>query len=66
MPAFDRKLSETKCVSCGQCAAACPTGAITIKNEMGKAWRSSHGPPSAGWSSRSPPPSGWPWARPSA
>ena len=38
MPAFDRKLSETKCVSCGQCAAACPTGAITIKNEVGKAW----------------------------
>ena len=28
MPAFDRKLSETKCVSCGQCAAACPTGYI--------------------------------------
>ena len=38
MPAFDRKLSETKCVSCGQCAAACPTGAITIRNEVGKAW----------------------------
>ena len=38
MPAFDRKLSETKCVSCGQCAASCPTGAITIRNEVGKAW----------------------------
>ena len=28
MPAFDSKLSETKCVSCGQCAAACPADAI--------------------------------------
>ncbi len=37
-PAFNKKLSETKCVSCGQCAAACPTGAITVKNEIGKAW----------------------------
>ena len=38
MPAFARKLSETKCFSCGQCAASCPTGAITIRNEVGKAW----------------------------
>ena len=44
MPAFDRKLSETKCVSCGQCAAVCQTGAITIKNEIGDAWRAIHDP----------------------
>ena len=37
-PAFNRKLSETECVNCGQCAAVCPTGAITIKKSKGKVW----------------------------
>ena len=44
MPAFDRKLAETKCVSCGQCAAVCTTGAITVKNQIGEAWRAIHDP----------------------
>lgn len=37
-PAFDKKLAETDCVNCGQCAAVCPTGAITIKKSHGKVW----------------------------
>ena len=44
MPAFDRKLSETHCISCGQCAAVCTTGAITIYNSIGAAWRALHNP----------------------
>lgn len=37
-PAFGRKLSQTDCVNCGQCAAVCPTGAITVKKDIKKVW----------------------------
>ena len=43
-PAFGRKLSETDCISCGQCSAVCPTGAITVYNQIGPAWRAIHDP----------------------
>ena len=43
-PAFNRTLSETHCISCGQCSAVCPTGAITVYNQIGKAWRAIHDP----------------------
>ena len=36
--AFGKPLSETMCVGCGQCAVACPTGAITARNEIQKVW----------------------------
>lgn len=35
-PAFNRPLSETQCVACGQCRTVCPTGAITIHHDMSK------------------------------
>ena len=44
MPAFDRSLDQTHCISCGQCSAVCPTGAITVKNQIGDAWRAIHDP----------------------
>lgn len=31
---FGGKLEDTSCVGCGQCAAVCPTGAITVKNDI--------------------------------
>ncbi len=37
-PAFNKTISETSCVSCGQCRVVCPTGAITINNETQKVW----------------------------
>lgn len=38
-PAFNKNLSETDCVGCGQCRAVCPTGAISIKQDVEPVWR---------------------------
>lgn len=37
-PAFEKELSETNCVSCGQCRVVCPTGALTIRTNMDEVW----------------------------
>ena len=37
-PAFNRNLTETNCVSCGQCRVVCPTGALHIRNCMESVW----------------------------
>lgn len=39
-----KPLAETDCVACGQCAAVCTTGAITVRNEIGTAWKALHDP----------------------
>lgn len=36
--AFGKDLADVECVNCGQCAAVCPTGALTVKSETDQAW----------------------------
>jgi len=35
---FNRDLSETECVGCGQCRVVCPTGALVIKRDVDNVW----------------------------
>lgn len=42
--AFHKPIGTQECVSCGQCAAVCPTGAIVIKNETQKVWEALSNP----------------------
>ncbi|MDR2712685.1 MAG: FAD-dependent oxidoreductase [Clostridiales bacterium] len=35
-PAFARPLADSDCISCGACAAICPTGALRQRNPQGK------------------------------
>lgn len=37
-PAFNMPIAETSCVSCGQCVAVCPTGALSEVNNISKTW----------------------------
>ena len=38
-PMNGRPLAEVDCVNCGQCAAVCPTGALTIKSDIENVWK---------------------------
>lgn len=42
VPAFDKDLNEVECVNCGQCAAVCPTGAITPNQQREEVWAALH------------------------
>ena len=42
--AFDRDLAEVDCVSCGQCIVACPTGALSEKDDTAKVWAALNDP----------------------
>lgn len=43
-PAFGKKMAETNCVNCGQCAAVCPTAAIRIQTCKNQVWRELYNP----------------------
>ena len=38
-PMKGKPLAEVDCVNCGQCAAVCPTGALTIKSDVENVWK---------------------------
>lgn len=37
-PAYGKSLAKVDCVHCGQCAAVCPTGALTIRSQTEQVW----------------------------
>ncbi|MGE5591772.1 MAG: NADH-dependent [FeFe] hydrogenase, group A6 [Bacillota bacterium] len=41
---YDRDLIESTCTLCGQCSKACPTGAITERDETDAVWRALYDP----------------------
>jgi len=42
--AFDKKLADVPCVSCGQCIVVCPTGALHEKDETDIVWAALNDP----------------------
>ena len=44
VPTGHHLLKDTECISCGQCAAVCPTGAITIRKSIADVWKAIYDP----------------------
>jgi len=44
LPAFGKDLGEGECINCGQCAAVCPTGALTPRQEIDEVWKALNDP----------------------
>jgi NADH-quinone oxidoreductase subunit G len=44
LPSFGKELGAGECINCGQCAAVCPTGALTPKSETEEVWKALNDP----------------------
>jgi NADH-quinone oxidoreductase subunit G len=44
LPAYGKDMAKVECIYCGQCASACPTGALTPKSEVKDVWKALHDP----------------------
>lgn len=41
-PGGNKVMGSTDCVGCGQCVSVCPTGALTVHNNIGDMWKMIH------------------------
>jgi NADH-quinone oxidoreductase subunit G len=44
LPAMGKAMGEVECVNCGQCAAVCPTGALTPRSQIEEVWKALNDP----------------------